>query len=130
VLRLLRLTTLGKIGEGNTDMNTYGGYVEWRHIDEPWARDGMPNDPAADAAEAMQERQAREQLVIDAVRAGTVTRAVVEVHPLTVLWTLREKVPTLCSVKCGAFYVRLLADDETLPGGATLAAALCEYLEV
>jgi hypothetical protein len=27
----------------------------WRLVDEPWARDGMPDDPAADAAEALQE---------------------------------------------------------------------------
>ena len=41
-------------------MSTYGGYVDWRYFPGPWQTDGLPNDPAADSMEAMQERDARE----------------------------------------------------------------------
>jgi hypothetical protein len=108
---------------------TYGGYVEWR--DEPaFARDGLPNDPAADSLEAILERRAREWAVACAVWSGTVTRAEVQAYPFPVFYALQSRKPALTWVKVGAFYVRLLADDESLPGGRTLADALCEYLNV
>jgi hypothetical protein len=66
----------------------------------------------------------------DAVRAGTVTRAMVADFPFAVLRTLREGKPTLTWIRCGQFYARLVADGEELPGGPTLAAALCEYLGI
>ena len=30
-------------------------FPRWRHVDAPWARDGLPDDPMADAAERMPE---------------------------------------------------------------------------
>jgi hypothetical protein len=32
-------------------------YAPWQYIDEPWARDGLPNDPMADAMERETERR-------------------------------------------------------------------------
>ena len=110
-------------------MSTYGGYVDWRYVPE-LCRDGLPNDPAADSAEAMAERDAREWDVAGKVWAGEVKRAEVQAHPLTVMHAIQASKPTFTWIKCSAFYVRLLADDESLPGGRTLADALCEYLEI
>jgi hypothetical protein len=109
---------------------SYGGYVDWRYFPGPWQTDGLPNDPAADSMEAMQERDEREWDVAGMVWAGTVTRADVHRYPFVVLHALQAAKPTLTWIKCSAFYVRLLADGEDLPGGATLQAALCEYLGV
>jgi hypothetical protein len=108
---------------------TYGGYVDYRH-DPVMGRWPGPNDPAADSMEAMQEKHEREWAVVGKVLEGTVTRAEVQANPFPVLHALQAAKPTLTWIKCSAFYVRLLADGEDLPGGRTLADALCEYIGV
>lgn len=111
------------LGTGPNDGRTYGGYVA------P-ADDRYPNDPAADSMEAMQEYREREHAVTLTVRGHAVTRAEVQAYPFTVLRALRERVPTLTWVKCGAFEVALISDGERHANGPTLAAVLCEYLEI
>ena len=29
----------------------WDAYPAWAYVDEPWARDGLPDDPSADAAD-------------------------------------------------------------------------------
>jgi hypothetical protein len=48
--------------------------VDWRELAGPW-QDGLPGDPAADNAEAVQEQRAREAALLESVRAGSVPGA-------------------------------------------------------